>query len=107
MNQDTFQKYGCLAVSDLSYIVKSGRYRAQSSAEPVLIRDIIEKLQLSPTDSFLEIGCGVGNLLIPLSFMVSSAMGIDHPNVVLQLKERFSDSKIKLEPIDFFDFSPK
>lgn len=107
MSQDTFQKYGHLAKSNLSFVVKSGRYRVQEHAEPLLIQDIISKLELCPTDTLLEIGCGVGNLLIPLSFMVSFAKGIDHPEVVSNFNKRLSDPKIELVAADFFEYKPK
>jgi len=107
MSRKTFQQYGRLADSELSHTVKSGRYRIQADKEPYLIKDIINKLELDPSDRLLEIGCGTGNLLIPLSFMVSKGTGIDHPDVVAGLSKRFNDPKLRLIGIDFLDYCPE
>ena len=67
----------------------------------------MSKLDLGPMDRLLEIGCGVGNLLIPLSFMVKQAYGIDHPEVVESLRKRFSDPNLILTGSNFFDYQAK
>lgn len=104
MSKKTFQQYGVLADTELSHSVKSGRYRAHVENEPHLIRDVLEKLDLRPSDRLLEIGCGAGNVLIPLSFMVAEATGIDHPKVVERLGKRFADSRLRLIGEDFLDY---
>jgi len=45
-------------------------------------------------------------MLIPLSFRVSSATGIDHPSTVERLKSRFSDTKIACVGVNFLDYEP-
>lgn len=106
MSKKTFQQYGVLADTELSLSVKSGRYRVHAENEPHLIRDILGKLDLQPTDRLLEIGCGAGNVLIPLSFMVAQATGIDHPKVVERLNKRFTDKRLRLIGTDFLDYRP-
>lgn len=107
MGKKTFQQYGELADTDYSPSVKSGRYWIQAGNEPRLILDILSKLALQPTDRLLEIGCGAGNLLIPLSFMVAHATGIDHPKVIENLEKRFPDSGVRLVGSDFLDYGPE
>ena len=106
MSNKTFQQYGKLAKSEFSHTVASGRYRVHVESEPHMIRDIISKLELKSTDRLLEIGCGAGNLLIPLSFMVAEATGIDHPNVIERLGRRFTDPGLRLIGTDFLDYQP-
>jgi 2-polyprenyl-3-methyl-5-hydroxy-6-metoxy-1,4-benzoquinol methylase len=43
----------------------------------------------------LEIGCGPGNLLIPLAALVAQAEGIDHPDVVARARQRCRDERIR------------
>ena len=43
----------------------------------------------------LEIGCGPGNLLIPLAARVAQAEGIDHPDVIARARERCRDERIR------------
>lgn len=88
MSQTPFDEYGRLA-SELNNLTElAGRYRFQKEAEKYLLYYLLEKMSLSPQDDLLEIGCGAGNLLIPLSFFVHSATGIDHPNLLAQIKNR-------------------
>jgi SAM-dependent methyltransferase len=84
--------------------VAGGRYAYQAEAERLIVLDIAAKLDLCPTDDLLEIGCGPGNLLIPLAFLCRSATGVDHPNLVRRLAERFpGPRKISLVPGNFLD----
>ena len=56
----------------------AGRYRAQAEAERLIPLDVAQKLRLSPTDRLFEIGCATGNLLLPLSHLCQSALGMDN-----------------------------
>ena len=68
----SFENYKKLASSDeLSWTQRSGRYEIQSQSEKLIIFDIVSKLNLCPSDCLLEVGCATGNLLLPLSFLVS------------------------------------
>jgi len=93
MSRVFFKNYGRLAQSSEDYTEMSGRYKIQHEAEKKILTDLIKKLELQSKDSVLEIGCGVGNLLIPLSFFVGEITGIDHPLCIKRLKERFSQTK--------------
>lgn len=106
MSRKTFEQYGELAKTGFSEHVIAGRYRIHAENEPFLIKDIITKLDLQPSDNLLEVGCGPGNVLIPLSFMVKSATGIDHENVISCLVDRFSDTRLKAVATNFLDYEP-
>ena len=84
-----YNLYGKMA-SDLSIasINQNGRYHAQQDAERYIPIDVMDKLDLRPDDHFLDIGCGLGTNLIPLSPHVNHAAGCDHPNVIERLKQR-------------------
>lgn len=97
-----YDYYGELANTSGSYTELTGRYAIQEASERLIVPDIINKLSIKPKDVLLEIGCGPGNLLIPLSFYVDAAFGIDHPNVIEKLKVRFTDEKLNLIGDDFF-----
>ena len=83
-----FEYYGESALKLDNFAEIAGRYRFQKKAEQYLLQYLLEKLSPSPEDDLLEIGCGAGNLLIPLSFFVHSVTGIDHPNLLAQLTSR-------------------
>ncbi len=83
----------------------AGRFVFQKRAEQYLLHDVLHKLSLSPEDDLLEIGCGAGNLLAPLSFFVKSATGIDHPKLLKKLRSRIPNDNetITLLSGDFLD----
>jgi 2-polyprenyl-3-methyl-5-hydroxy-6-metoxy-1,4-benzoquinol methylase len=87
---DAWQVYGAMAAMDLDPIIQGGRYRFQQEAERRIIADILPKLKLDATQRLLEIGCGAGALLVPLSFHVAEAVGIDHPDVISWLERRYT-----------------
>lgn len=89
-----FDAYGKLSSAEVSATEQSGRYSFQAAAERRILADIVSKLSPTPDDRLLEIGCGPGNLLIPLSFLVKEAIGIDHPSVVARGKARFRDAQV-------------
>lgn len=93
MSAVSFEAFGDLAASNLSHTEKAGRYAFQAEAESAVVDDIAAKLWLSPADSLLDIGCGTGNLLIPLSFRVRSAAGVDHEKVIGVLQRRHPEIK--------------
>ena len=106
MSRIRFDYYGRLAREIEDPTVIGGRYTIQRRAERLIVIDVIQKLDIRPDDRLLEIGCGPGNLLIPLSFMVQSAVGIDHPDVCKFLQTRFTDPKIQTIGCNFLDYEP-
>jgi SAM-dependent methyltransferase len=75
----------------------------QADAERRIVADVETKLRIEPHHSLLEIGCGPGNLLIPLSFKAGRAVGLDHPKVVAQASRRFTDDSVEWVGAEFPD----
>lgn len=99
----SFEAFGDLGASDLTDTEKAGRHPIQADDEKNIIADVITKLDLGPADDLLEIGCGTGTLMIPLSFMVRNATGIDHENMIGSLRRRFSDGGVHTLAGNFLD----
>ena len=106
MSRIQFEKYARMARMGGDPTLVAGRYAVQKKAERLMVMDVAVKLEVGPDDHLLEIGCGSGNLLIPLSFMVQSAVGMDHPEVCRYLRSRISDPKIQTIGCNFFDYEP-
>lgn len=83
-----FDRFGEFVSSANNLLEIAGRFSFQGDAEKHALHDIISKLALVPSDDLLEVGCGAGNLLIPLSFLVHSVTGVDHQNLLNKLKVR-------------------
>ena len=60
-------------------------------AEKKIIPDVISKLNLQPEDNLLDIGCGPGTLLIPLSKVVEMVCGIDNEAVIQRIEKKYKD----------------
>ena len=90
-----YEGYGALARTNPPPLVQAARYAIQAEAERLVVPDVESKLALAPDNSLLEIGCGPGNLLIPLSFRVARAIGIDHPDVTALARARFLDARVE------------
>lgn len=103
MGRITFENYARRAEAGLSSTVIAGRYNTQVDAEKRIVPDVAAKLALGPEDTLLEIGCGVGNLLIPLSFLAGEAAGIDHPKVLDTMSSRVGGSQLNLIEGNFLD----
>lgn len=103
MSKTSFENYGKRAGARLTNTEKAGRHNFQRDAETLILDDVIAKLGLDSSDDLLEIGCGTGNLLIPLSFRVRSCTGIDHPACTEELRRRFDDPRAQTIGGDFLD----
>lgn len=90
-----FETYGKLAKQDVDDTCQNGRYAIQKDAEANIPADIISKLAIKPTDSFLDIGCGLGLNLKPIAGMVAEAVGCDHENVIEKAKERVDNPSVE------------
>jgi SAM-dependent methyltransferase len=86
----SIDSYGERAKAGIPLIEVSGRYPIQARDERNVTRDIATKLELSPDDTLLEVGCGPGTLLIPLAFQCAAATGIDNAASLELLASRFS-----------------
>lgn len=93
-----FDIYGQRASEgSLSSTELSGRYSMQAEGLRRAVLDIHAKLALLSTDRLLDVGCGVGDITIPLSMMVASTSCVDHPKVLERLRNR-----VPLEPIAYY-----
>ncbi len=88
MHSNSFENYGRRARLGITSTEMSGRYPSQEVAERRILFDVANKLDIGPEDSVLDIGCGVGLLSGPLSHVVASVTGVDHPGVVDVLRAR-------------------
>lgn len=104
MSDLSFQNFGAMAKNITDPTLATGRYGLQKEAERNIVKDVVTKLDIRASDSMLEIGCGIGNLLIPLSFSVKSITGIDHPDCISKLRKRIPlESNVNLYGDNFFN----
>jgi cyclopropane fatty-acyl-phospholipid synthase-like methyltransferase len=105
MSRVSFENYQHLAqLPDTSNTVVAGRYVFQREAERKILFDLLYKLKLEVTDELLEIGCGPGNLLMPLSCFCARATGIDNEGAITRLEHRLTnDNVVTCMPGNFLD----
>lgn len=103
MSRKSFAYYGALSRQSISMTERAGRYPSQRESERRIFFDISEKLALEPDDLVLDIGCGVGQLAIPISFVVNEIVGVDHPAVLALLTERGHAPSLAPLPGNFLD----
>jgi len=99
-----FDVYGRMAAAGVTEVLQNGRYVSQQKAEQSIPADVIEKLKINSRDSFLDVGCGLGLNLIPVSKIVKSVMACDHPNVIRVLKQKTMPPSIEFYEGDFLNF---
>lgn len=91
MSKVSFENYQRVAqLPNVSNTEVAGRHAFQKEAERKILSDLLVKLDLKATDALLEIGCGPGNLLVPLSGFCAKAAGIDNEAAITRLKNRFA-----------------
>jgi SAM-dependent methyltransferase len=88
--------FGALTELHLSPTVQAGRYAFQAEAERRVLLDLLPKLRPEAHHRYLDIGCGAGMLLFPLSYLVSEAVGVDHPSIMAELERRRPNDRITL-----------
>lgn len=105
MSDKSFENYTQVAKKEAaSNLEVAGRYAFQALAEKRILADVTKKLGLTGGDKLLEIGCGPGNLLVPLSYWVGQASGIDNQIALDRLRSRGVDaSRIHLIPGNFLE----
>ncbi len=103
LKYETFARF---TEAGLSFTEQNGRYPAQAAAEKLIFADIQSKLRLRPEDRLLDAGCGMGNTLIPASFVVGEAVGLDHPAVIAALEKTFGKENCTFHGGDFLSYQP-
>ncbi len=98
---DAFDAYASIAGLDISNTERAGRYKSQMSDEKRILADVLAKLEIGPEHDVLDIGCGVGQLLIPLSFVARRVTGIDNPPALEHIKSIVARDNIALLPGPF------
>jgi cyclopropane fatty-acyl-phospholipid synthase-like methyltransferase len=89
MSSVSFENYNRKAKDkNNSDIVVSGRYEFQSEGEKKIIPDVIRKLDVQSGDRILDIGCGPGLLLFPLSLISKEVCGIDNVSVINRINKK-------------------
>lgn len=75
------------AEEDHKLHIATGHARSEedfrASGEKDLVEEILDGIALSPDAEALEIGCGVGRLLVPLSERIAAAHGVDISEVMV------------------------
>lgn len=87
-----------------NYVMATGRRPWQEQAMKNIVPDIVDKLKIKDEDRVLDIGCNIGEITIPLSFICKEIVGIDAEGCIKRLKKRSEDIKnIKCIAGDFFE----
>jgi trans-aconitate methyltransferase len=100
-----FEMFGRFATEPLPPVQMAGRYLIQAQAEKLMPIDIAQKLELDLSDRLLDIGCGPGANLIPLSFLVHAVTGVDHPLTIDHLSSRIRLSNVEYISGNFIDLN--
>lgn len=104
MSKVSFENFGIRAENLDDHTLVAGRCVSQRESEKRILKDILRKLDIQPGDDCLDVGCGTGNLMIPLSFVAGTVTGIDHPACIEKLRLRFADqAQVRLIAGDFLD----
>ena len=106
MSRISFENYGLKAKYYKNETKVAGRFKIQEKAEKNILIDVINKMSINSDDNLLDIGCGSGNLLIPLSFICRKVTGIDHVECVNRINARLNETNnIETIPGNFLDVS--
>lgn len=104
MGRVSFENFGCRAENLDDHTLVAGRAVSQKESEKLILPDIVSKLDIRPDDDCLDIGCGTGNLTIPLSFLAGTVTGVDHSSCVEKLRNRCGQlGNVRLEAGNFLD----
>jgi 16S rRNA A1518/A1519 N6-dimethyltransferase RsmA/KsgA/DIM1 with predicted DNA glycosylase/AP lyase activity len=107
MGRISFENFGLASERGDNPTVIASRYGHQRLLEKNIVFDIVKKTSLKSTDTLLDIGCNVGNISIPLSFVCNEVAGIDHSSCLKKLKILSPCSAIRLISGNFLDINIK
>ena len=98
-----FNTYGRMAEADVDDIIQNGRYYAQQEAEQYIPADVMKKLDLQASDSFVDIGCGMGINLREALKRTKDCSACDHSNIVGKLQKNSEFKDVKFYDGSFLD----
>lgn len=104
---DAFSAFGEAAAQKLPPIMVSGRLPVFAAVINDIVDDIVAKLRPQETDRLLEIGCGLGLLLRPLSSLVRETVGIDHSALIEEFTSQGPPANVRLLAGRFPDVRPE
>lgn len=103
-NKSSYDNYEDISNKIECHTQIAGRYSIQKEEEKRIVFDVIEKLKIQTSDNLLEVGCGTGNVLIPLSFATKNSVGIDNKNAINKLINRAKLDNLKGVIGNFLEF---
>jgi ubiquinone/menaquinone biosynthesis C-methylase UbiE len=96
MKINSVEKFYSDIINDKNSIsLETGRYKFQKKEEKKIINEITKILELNKSDKIIDIGCGTGDVVIPLSRKVKSITAVDYPKIIDLLKKRSDKQKVK------------
>ena len=98
-----FDAYAKLAETEINPTLINGRYEFQNKDEEFIISDILEKLLPIKTDSFLDIGCGSGDISYTISELVASTTLCDNEKSLERINKIYSKNNFNFYPTNFLD----
>ena len=105
MSRVSFENYGRKAKDSDSFLHIASRFEFMEESEHFIIKDVCKKLKLNTSDEIIDIGCGAGNLTVPLNAFVSHTTCVDHVNCLDRLKSRLKEiERFRLIPGNFHNF---
>jgi protein-L-isoaspartate O-methyltransferase len=107
VGRDSYAAYGERARVIKDPFIATARLPIHRKLERLVVQDIAAKLDLQPEDRLLDIGAGIGQLTIPLSYMVSEVTAVDHPDCLERLKRRAPEQPIRMVPGNWLDMDLK
>jgi 2-polyprenyl-3-methyl-5-hydroxy-6-metoxy-1,4-benzoquinol methylase len=107
VGRDSYDAYGERARVVKDPFIATARLPMHRKLERLVVQDIAAKLDLQPEDRLLDIGAGIGQLTIPLSYMVSEVTAVDHPDCLERLKRRAPEQPIRTMPGNWLDMDLK
>lgn len=105
--KDYFAVFAESAEKQLPPVMVSGRHPFHASSIPSIVADIAGKLRPRNDGRLLEIGCGVGLLLRPLSEMVDLCVGIDHGSLIAEFSNQGLKAGLSLMTGRFPEVKPE